>query len=454
MRMRREVETTTAVAPPARSPGRPEGLSMHAVRAAVSRARTGDPAAIALLRQVAGEGATAAPPTPAPAPCRLTPTTAPDLAGDLTDGEALEATRTLPAHVQRSNIGSDCQRREFMRWAREWFGTYRAAIEHFSAIETANVPGSPLVHRDARARLEAVAAELAGSGGHMPSTSTAFAFRSTFAGKHPSPASMHTLGYALDYDAVGMPQMGQDEMALLIELMTGGPANAQILDYSRRRDAIRRMGDRTAAGTETALASDRNATAVLSGITTELARLTQASTAFQAILGATARDEFLELRTQYFEAAAGDRAAVLARVQPLLAPLFAAIGRAEGEAGLSDARRAMLARLRTKLTDAAFLFGAARRPRGGGRPTTAQTHTSPSLAQLFEHGWFAPGDQGGHWGVEFATAMARHGFEGGYVWGGATQDSMHFELVVARPYTPPRAPAAASTGAAGHGHEH
>jgi len=51
--------------------------------------------------------------------------------------------------------------------------------------------------------------------------------------------------------------------------------------------------------------------------------------------------------------------------------------------------------------------------------------------------------------------MARHGFEGGYVWGGATQHSMHFELVVARPYTPPAAPAATrARGAAGHGDEH
>jgi hypothetical protein len=46
--------------------------------------------------------------------------------------------------------------------------------------------------------------------------------------------------------------------------------------------------------------------------------------------------------------------------------------------------------------------------------------------------------------------MARHGFEGGYVWGGASQDSMHFELVVQRPYTPPAAPRRAGA----HGAEH
>jgi hypothetical protein len=50
--------------------------------------------------------------------------------------------------------------------------------------------------------------------------------------------------------------------------------------------------------------------------------------------------------------------------------------------------------------------------------------------------------------------MARHGFEGGYVWGGASEDSMHFELVVARPFRPPAAPAPARGRATTHGAEH
>jgi hypothetical protein len=210
---------------------------MAAIREAVSRARAGDRAAIALLRQVTeGTTATAPPPAPAPEPCVLTETTAPDVPGDLTADEALEATRTLPAAVQtggggRHRLTTDCRRREFLRWAREWFGTYRAAIAHFSAIEPAGVPGRPMVHHDARVRLEAVAAEL---GAAMPSTSTAFAFRGDFHGAHPSGMSMHTLGYALDYDAYGMPQMASDEMSLLIELMTGG-ANARCCRASAPR---------------------------------------------------------------------------------------------------------------------------------------------------------------------------------------------------------------------------
>jgi hypothetical protein len=411
--------------------------------------------------------------TPPPAePCVLTETTAPDVPGDLSADEALEATRTLPAAVQSGNGGrhrltTDCRRREFMRWAREWFGTYRDAIAHFSAIEPASVPGHPQVHHDVKERLEAVAAEL---GAAMPSTSTAFAFRGDFRGAHPSPMSMHTLGYALDYDAYGMPQMGSDEMSLLIELMTGGPANARILDYAPRRDAIRRMGDRTAAGADPT-ARDANATAVIAGISSELTRITAASASFQTILGADARAQFLELRTRYFEAAPADRAAVLAQVAPLLAPFFTAVGAAEGAAGVTPARRAQLASLRAKLANPQFLFGSASRPaapraprrrRGepevppapAPRPTTAQTVSAPSLAQLFERGWFTPGTGGERWGADFALAMARHGFEGGYVWGGASQDSMHFELVVARPFRPPAAPAPARGRATPHGAEH
>ena len=50
--------------------------------------------------------------------------------------------------------------------------------------------------------------------------------------------------------------------------------------------------------------------------------------------------------------------------------------------------------------------------------------------------------------------MARHGFEGGYVWSGASQDSMLIELVVARPLRPPAAPAPARARGATHDAEH
>ena len=419
--------------------------------------------------------ATAPAATPAPS-CRLTQTTVPPQPGDWTDDEALQQTYNLPPEVQASGgkLRTDCKRREFMRWAREWFGTYRAAHEWFMHITpAAGVPGSPLVHDSAAARLRLVAQEL---GATMPSTTTAFAFRDDFQCKHPGMGSMHTLGLALDYDASRMPQIGTDqshgnERALLIELMsTNGPANAQILDYARRRDAIQRMGDRSAAAATAAAsapagttpapvavtAGDVNAQTVITGITSEFERLTQASRDFGTILGA-GRADFLELRTQYFEAATpAAREEIVTRAQPILRPIFDAITRAEGAGDVAPQRARLLTSLRGLLQTAPFLFGSARRPaapraprvrRGeppppptpAPRPTTAHVVSAPSLAQLLEAGWFNPGTTGRRYDLNFALAMARHGFEGGYVWGGQTQDSMHFELVVDRPYTPPRA---------------
>jgi hypothetical protein len=262
---------------------------------------------------------------------------------------------------------------------------------------------------------------------------------------------MHTLGYALDYDATLMPRIGRDETALLIELVTGGKASAQILDYGRRRAAIKRMGERTAAGTPPTQ-GDANAQTVITTLNSELTRIAAASTTFQGALGAHTAD-FLELRTRYFEAAAADRPAILAQAAPLLQPFFTAITTAEAAPDLQPPRRALLASLRAKLADPVFLFGSAHRPaaprarRGeppppAPRPGTAMVVDTPSLAQLIEHGWFNPGTGGAHWGIRFAESMARHGFEGGFAWGGASQDSMHFELVVDRPFTPPAAPAA------------
>ena len=443
--------------PEARLPARPSapGYSSRALAQIVARARAGEARAAHALVQRVGEtaGNQAAATVAPPAPCVLTATTAPDVPGDLTEDQALAETYNLPTWVQSGNggghpINTDCKRREFMRWAREWFGTYRAALAHFNAIELCSVPGTLYLHHDARVRVEAVATEL---GSDMPTTTVGFSFRADFAGAHPAGTSMHTLGYAADYDAVGMPRIGRGEMALLIELMTGGPANAQVSNYATRRAAIRRMGDRTAAG-QGATDGDAGAQTILTTLTTEFARVSAASARFQQILGAQGHDQFLELRTQYFEAAPADRPAIMAQVQTLLAPLYAAITTADGAADITPQRRTALATLRTRLSDPTFLFGSALRPRAprprrgepaqpAPQPTTARAVSAPSLAQLFEIGYISQSTGGEHWGTRFMESMVRHGFETGVVWGGADQDSMHFELVVQRPFTPP-APAA------------
>src|ERR1700749_2331607 len=132
--MIRERQSTGTDGPePAQRAVQPFLLSGRAMRALLARVDADDATARRILVQrvgeTAGNAATAATAATPAAACNLTATTVEPVAGDLSDDEALEATRTLPDFVQSGNGGghqltTDCRRREFMRWAREWFGTY------------------------------------------------------------------------------------------------------------------------------------------------------------------------------------------------------------------------------------------------------------------------------------------------------------------------------------------
>jgi len=220
---------------------------------------------------------------------------------DMDEDDAMAAIDSLPAEVLRGGgaapLTGENARHEFLRAGRGWFGSNDATIAHFSAIERCNVPGGPFLHRDARGRLEAVQAALGGAGA-MPSTTTAFSFREPFtANTRYGSTSMHTLGYALDYDALNMPNIGRSETAELVETVTGQPSYAQLGGYAPRRNLIREMGEATASGQ----APPRDSQPFLDQVSAEAARLGQTSQAFQASLGPN-RARFLELRTQFFEA--------------------------------------------------------------------------------------------------------------------------------------------------------
>jgi hypothetical protein len=444
---------------------------------------------------------------------------------DIEDEAALAQVDSLPPVVLSGGgavpLATEEQRREFLRAGREWFGSNDATLEHFRGIEQCAVPGRPYLHRDAKARLEAVVAAL---GGSAPSSTVAFAFRRRFTEQtHYTPASMHTLGYAIDYDALNMPRIGRGETAELLRLVGGGPSNARLGDYAARRSVIRTTGEATAAGD----AAPPQAAALLEQIHAESERLAAASQAFQASLG-DARDQFFELRTRYFEAGtAEEKAAVLAETEPVIQPWIDAVAAEEqrlhaaataagldpaavpvrqqlagriarldetirqagaalrsagdaepsqrsplwrrleqweeqvgqpGEGTFADrvtrlteraqqtvealrplvgTREALtrLASLRTRLTQPAFLFGAARRGRRGERPTTRAVADSPSMAQLLDRGFFNPGDPASRREAvhaDFLVALARHGFDVGMAWAGESTDSMHMELVVPR----------------------
>jgi hypothetical protein len=266
------------------------------------------------LQRTAGNAATA----------QLLASSTPVVQRDLDDAAALTAVGTLPAHVLSGgggvSIASDDSRREFLRAGKEWFGSYEATLEHFRGIEQTTIPGQPYLHRAAKERLEAVMATLSGPG---PSSTVAFSFRKAFtADTHYTPASMHTLGYAIDYDAYNMPRIGNNDTAELLRLVGNkGVSHAELGEYSARRDLIRKTGDATAAGE----AAPAGSAELLDQIRSESPRLSDSSQAFQASLG-SAKDDFLELRTQYFEATDKDaKAAVLAKVPALLKPWFDAI---------------------------------------------------------------------------------------------------------------------------------
>lgn len=298
----------------------------------------------------------------------------PAIQRDLDDAAALTAVGTLPAHVLSGGggvaISSDESRRQFLRAGKEWFGSYEATLEHFRGIEQTGAPGSPYLHRNAKERLEAAIATL--SGGQGPSTTVAFAFRKAFsADTHLSPSSMHTLGYAIDYDAYDMPRVGSTATAELLRLAGGkGVSNAQLGDYESRRELIRKAGDATAAGEQ----PSAEANALFDQIRSESQRLSESSQAFQGSLG-SAKDEFLELRTQYFEATdKAAKAAILAKVPPLIKPWFDSIAAEETRvhdlavaAGLDPAaiptKQALAARIaaiKKAKTDAAAALKAAK----------------------------------------------------------------------------------------------
>lgn len=307
----------------------------------------------------------------------------------VSDPEALAAVNALPAHVLSGGGGvpltTDTQKGHFLRAGLGWFGTVAALVAHYSAIEQSAVPGRPWLHRDAKVRLEGVATALEGP---MPSSSTAFAFRKSFdANTKFTPASMHTLGYAIDYDATNMPQIGKAETAELVRSVTGAESHADLGEYGQRRALIRATGDATAGDPDAA--PSPAAQAHFDRLRAESGRLAQTSAAFQASLGDN-RDAFLDLRTRYFEATTdADRAALLAQVPALIAPWTAAItaeeqriARAAAAAGLDAADLPSRQRLTTPLANLDAVKAAAVRDQRAVRHAAEPAETSPAGRRL------------------------------------------------------------------------
>lgn len=383
-----------------------------------------------------------------------------DVMARMVDPECIERTHALPEIVQNGGrsgghpLDSDRERFQFMRAGREWFGDDDAIIEHFSQIERVEAArGDVYLHRDAKEALERAIAEVGGSD-NAPRSTIAFAFRGDFTSEtHFTGQSMHTLGYAVDYEVYDNPRIGRDETALLVDLVTGSPSHARLGSYEDRRPIIEEMGRQSAAcagedSSPVTPPAGSSGAVLLDQVIQEVDRLSQTSQQFQSSLG-DASEAFLSLRDEYVTAlampqdnetnvAARDAAiaALVERAQPLITPWRAAVidERARLTASPDDEdtrdRLAALDRLDQALRDPRFLF-----VKEGDRDADA-TSDSPPMAQLVDGGFC---NQQSGYNAQFLQALVRNGFDIGAAWEGESTDLMHVELVVHRPTSEDRA---------------
>ncbi|WP_154402897.1 hypothetical protein [Nocardioides speluncae] len=253
-------------------------------------------------------------------------------------GKAIADVDSLPAVVLSGGgivgLNSLEQKRNFLIVMHSWFKSDEATLAHFAEVKSCNIPGGGALHKDAQVRLEAVAAKL---GDKMPkSPGVGMQFRTAF---NPtmtmSGASMHTLGYAIDYDANQMPRVGRKTMAQLVKSATGRPSNLQLGSYESRRALIKTMGEMSQLPDDDKKKQEffasKAATELIDKVGTETARLGTTSTMFQQSLG-DQRDAFFALRDEMADAKdLAARKAVMAKLPPVIKPWLDSIARAEAE---------------------------------------------------------------------------------------------------------------------------
>jgi hypothetical protein len=382
---------------------------------------------------------------------------------------------------------------EFLDSMSAYLGSYDDVLTHYEDIKPATAPGSPMLHKNARAALEAVNTEL---GGEIPSTGVAAAIRGRFRPNNKEPMG-HPLGFALDYRAVDNPRIGDSDTLTLLRMDTGGKVNFDLgMSRSKRRDFIGEMQAGTADQTQME--------SFFAKFDSEYERVAKASEKFGETLGADAKTEMKTLRDRYFKNMTEkykiqqrlnaiakalkakknqapdkqtaltdeqtqlteqltpideDQALVLEEAQVILQPWLDQIqekktkieeanpdvfdGSVVDESKLSkpERKRRDYARgewnvydsLEKRLsTDLSFLFGKLEK----GKPKHSVA-SEPSVTQLLERGFFNPDEEptgtfspSQHgFNLTFMKAMAKHGFDQGVCWEGASQDSMHFDYV-------------------------
>ncbi len=238
-------------------------------------------------------------------------TTGPKATVGVATGTSMRAIDDLP-QVVRSGVLKPLQtfdqRRWFLTSMRSWFGSDEATLAHFRDIVPSGLPGNVFVHKDVAERLAAVKAELGED--KMPAPENGFAFRDFFGPKTEiNRGSMHTIGWAMDFDAVDMPRLGFGktgaESATLIRLSTGQQPNMVHPVGDKRRALIKQMGEMSKLAEDDAKRKEffaqKDVTDFFGSVDNESARLSSTSEKFKESLGAN-KAELLELRPKFFAA--------------------------------------------------------------------------------------------------------------------------------------------------------
>ncbi|HMV70437.1 MAG TPA: hypothetical protein PKA64_26590, partial [Myxococcota bacterium] len=152
--------------------------------------------------------------------------------------------------------GRGIVRDNFMNQMAGLLGSDEAVQQWFNQIGPTNVPGKPLLHRSAGARLEAAAASFKQkySGVEFLSSTVAFSLRARQNTRNGKGMLSHATGMAIDYKAYENPHLKDWQSRVLLETVSGGPSRLVFendqgneYNYAQRRKLISKLGKETMA---------------------------------------------------------------------------------------------------------------------------------------------------------------------------------------------------------------
>ena len=222
------------------------------------------------------------------------------------------------------------QRAAFFQHMRPYFGTDEKTIAHFAKLRQAKVKGATTwLHDEAATRLEAVQAELGLE--HMPASGGVGWPRSeaTFSSTQGI-GNLHTIGFAVDYNAYQTPHLKDRKILDLIQIVTGRSATA---NYETTPGIdTRQTGETFTSGTAEAkqkLEADPKIQQWLERVGREAEAVSQASEDFRASLKSTdaagvetdLAPKLQDLRQEWFAAKTeNERQLILAQLPTVLKP--------------------------------------------------------------------------------------------------------------------------------------